>query len=99
MEEKKINEDSQSFWFKRKIYGWGWYPATWQGWLVTVIYLLLMGSFALTIDESSQFKEVAFTFLLPVILLTVTFIRICYKKGEKPRWQWGKENEEKKENI
>ena len=26
---------------------------------------------------------------LPVILLTALFILIAYKKGEKPRWQWG----------
>ncbi len=23
-------------WFKRKTYGWGWTPVSWQGWLVTL---------------------------------------------------------------
>jgi hypothetical protein len=47
-------------------------------------------AFALTIDDQSPTKEVVFTFLLPVAILTAALIRICYKKGEKPHWQWGK---------
>ncbi len=77
-------------WFKRKIYGWGWYPCSWQGWLVLLAYLLLVLFFSFTIGESSPLSEIFFTFALPIILLTITLIRICYKKGEKPRWSWGK---------
>jgi len=78
------------FWFKRKWYGWGWYPATWQGWAVTLAYLVLMLFFSFTIDEASPAREVWFTFIIPATLLTIVFIRIAYKKGEKPMWQWGK---------
>lgn len=77
-------------WFKRKKFGWGWTPATWQGWLLTFAYVGLIALCALTIDENSPASEVAFTFVLPVLLLTAVFIRIAYKKGEKPRWQWGR---------
>jgi hypothetical protein len=77
-------------WFKRKRYGWGWYPVTWQGWVATLVYVVLVLGFALTIDENSSVpNEIFFTFLFPVLLLTLTFIRIAYKKGEKPKWQWG----------
>jgi len=79
----------KSIWFKRKLYGWGWTPVTWQGWLVIAVWLILVLFFALTIDENSPTREVVFTFILPIALLTFTLIRICYKKGEKPRWQWG----------
>lgn len=82
-------DNPQHLWFKRKLYGWGWTPVTWQGWLTTVIYVALVAAFALTIDEQSPPQEIAFTFLLPFILLTATFVRIAYAKGEKPRWQWG----------
>jgi len=61
----------------------------WQGWAVLGVYIFLMFAFALTIDENSPLREVMFTFLLPMTLLTVALIRICYKKGEAPRWQWG----------
>jgi len=79
-------------WFKRKQYGWGWYPATWQGWLVMVIYIALVVACGYTIDQTSTEREIIWTFALPIVLLTITLLRICYKKGEKPRWQWGKDD-------
>lgn len=84
-----LKDNPNHYWFKRKLYGWGWTPVTWQGWTVTLLYVILVIAFALTIDERSSDREVVFTFVLPVTLLTIALIRICYKKGEKPRWQWG----------
>ncbi len=78
-------------WFKRKWFGWGWYPATWEGWLATAAYAALLVFFGRTLDEAATPQDVAFTFLLPVLILTIAFIRLCYRMGEKPRWQWGKE--------
>ncbi len=80
----------KELWFKRKIYGWGWYPCSWQGATVTLIYVLLIIAFSQTIDANSIPSEIFFTFILPIILLTIALIRIAYKKGEKPRWSWGK---------
>lgn len=84
-----INDNPKNLWFKRKLYGWGWTPVTWQGWAVIFAYIVLVTAFSLTIDNNSSPREVAFTFAIPVTLLTITLIRICYKKGETPRWQWG----------
>lgn len=85
----------QGYWFKRKLFGWGWTPVTWQGWATTFVYVVLVIMFASTIDESSPPQEVFFTFILPALLLTATFIRIAYKTGEKPRWQWGLPKDDK----
>ena len=93
---KYCKDNPKEYWFKRKLYGWGWVPAKWQGWLVLAIYMVLALALALTIDENSPTKEVWFTFLLPLTLLTATLIRICYKKGENPKWQWGPPKEDKK---
>jgi hypothetical protein len=79
----------QKFWFKRKLYGWGWYPASWQGWLITAVYVVVIVSASMTIDDNSPTREVVFTFILPVVICTILFIRIAYRTGEKPRWQWG----------
>jgi hypothetical protein len=81
----------ENIWFKRKLYGWGWTPITWQGWLVTATYAVLVIVFALSLDKDSPKKEVVFTFVLPVLLLTISLIRLAYRKGERPRWQWGKD--------
>ncbi len=89
-----IKDNPEKLWFKRKLYGWGWTPATWQGWASTLLYVLLLVAFGLTLDETSPPNEIVFTFVLPIVLLTIAFIRLAYKKGEKPRWQWGNDSKE-----
>lgn len=84
-----LKDNPKGYWFKAKLYGWGWVPVTWQGWSVTAIYAVSLLILGLTIDETASPEDIAFTFILPLILLTATLIRICYAKGEKPRWQWG----------
>ena len=84
-----LKDNPEGYWFKRKLFGWGWTPATWQGWLVTLIYAALVIGFALTINEGSPPREVMSTFILPVVLLTIVFIRIAVRTGEKPKWEWG----------
>lgn len=78
-------------WFKRKLYGWGWTPATWQGWAVTLAYVVLIILLAMTVDDNSPPNEVAFMFFLPLLILSACLVTIAWKTGEKPRWQWGKD--------
>ncbi len=88
-----ITDNPKQYWFKRKIWGWGWVPATWQGWLTTLLYILVILFLLHTREESilgnpdsgSNFL----VFGLPFIILTMLFIFVAYKKGEKPKWQWG----------
>ncbi len=61
----------------------------WQGWVGVVLYVLSVVALAQTLDNRSTPREIAFTFVLPVAILTVALIVLCYKTGEKPRWQWG----------
>jgi len=84
-----IQDNPEKYWFKRKLFGWGWTPATWQGWLVTILYIVAVVAFALTVDAGSPPREVVFTFFLPLLFLTILLFRILYRKGEKPRWSWG----------
>ena len=84
-----MKDNPKGYWFKAKLYGWGWVPVKREGWLVLFVYTALLLMFAFTIDEQSPPQEIMFTFLLPLLLLTGALIRICYRTGEKPRWQWG----------
>jgi len=88
-----IKDNPEHYWFKRKIWGWGWVPATWQGWLATCVYIAFTLLFVLTQEESIPGNpDSGSNFLvlgLPIILLTAMFIFILCKKGEKPKWQWG----------
>ncbi len=88
--EKDIPE---KLWFKAKLYGWGWTPATWQGWLVVLVYIILISALVIMREEAipgnPDSGSNVLTFALPSIVATILLIAIAYKKGEKPRWQWG----------
>ena len=73
-------------WFPAKKYGWGWgLPNCWQGWLVLAAYLTSLCAGAFLISEQTGFY-VAYAAVLSIVLII-----ICYLKGEKPRWRWGKD--------
>lgn len=90
MENQEVKKDTKKLWFKRKLYGWGWTPSTWQGWALTAGYILVvLGVTKIITNRALRGDEVGL-FSLPIILgTTIIFIFIIYKKGEKPRWQWG----------
>ena len=71
-------------WFKAKCYGWGWYPSTWEGALVIILWMILFIFSIKTLDHE-WLKNIIVSTILVIILLW-----ICYKKGEKPGWRWGK---------
>lgn len=83
-------------WFKRKTYGYGWTPATKEGWIVIAVYTLfvLMSGLYFMSDTPSP-RETIF-FVLSVIGASAVLIIICFKKGETPRWQWGEDKEDSK---
>jgi hypothetical protein len=88
-----LKDNPEGYWFKRKLYGWGWTPAKWEGWFVIFLYILLILGLVLirekdipgNPDSGSNFLTLA----LPIIVLTVLLLIVAYKKGEKPKWQWG----------
>jgi hypothetical protein len=86
-------------WFKRKKYGYGWTPCTWQGWLVILVYGL--GLYMLVVrllPETSASSPVQF--LLAVTIWTVLLLVITYRTGDPPRWQWGDvDSEDKSEKL
>jgi len=81
-----LKDNPNGYWFKRKLYGWGWTPAKWQGWFVSVLYIFIILLLALTANKNSSFSQILFTFIIPIALLTIVLFWIIYKKGEKPRW-------------
>ncbi|MEK7514887.1 MAG: hypothetical protein AAB608_00700 [Patescibacteria group bacterium] len=84
-----IRDNPQHLWFKRKWYGWGWTPATWQGWVVTLAYVGIIVRLSLTVDEAYMGQEVIREFVIPVVVLTAALLCVAYATGERPRWQWG----------
>ena len=89
---------SEKLWFKRKLYGWGWTPSSWQGWVSLIVYVVLISLIVMSREEYISGNDMSgsnfVTFALPIFLLTTFFIILLFKKGEKPRWQWGKNKED-----
>jgi len=85
-------ETNKTIWFKAKKWGWGWRPISWQGWGVTALYVLSLLRLALEAKKQHSVSDFLINFGLDFIVLTIPFLIICYLKGEKPRWSWGKDN-------
>ncbi len=83
-----MSRDPKYIWFPAKTYGWGWgLPCRWQGWVVMAVYLVLVvgGAFFLRAVRNGP------VFIAYMTVLTAVLVVICWRKGETPRWRWGKD--------
>ncbi len=86
---KYIKNNPEGYWFKRKLYGWGWTPATWQGWTLTTVFIILVVANAVQFELAGATTDQAWQFVVETFIMIGALILICYRTGEKPRWQWG----------
>ena len=93
-----LKDNPKGYWFKRKLFGWGWTPVKWQGWLVVLVFIifLLWNGFSLSGKQDITSTQLTW-FYVNIFIAFVILIIICYKTGEKPKWQWGLPNKEKEE--
>ena len=79
----------KKIWFKNKTYGWGWTPASWEGWVVLFTYLASVVWIFRDIDSRSHSgSDTLIGFFVPMIAMTAVLIFIAYRTGEKPEWRW-----------
>jgi hypothetical protein len=77
-------------WFRRKAYGWGWYPVTWEGWVTIALFVLVQLWNALRFQSSLlPTSSIVGQILIVTSLSTGLLLWICLKTGETPKWQWG----------
>lgn len=81
-----LADNPKGYWFKRKVYGWGWTPAKKEGWFATVAYLLIIIG-AVSAAELRLISETTGIGLF--IISTILFVVLCWRTGEPPKWQWG----------
>lgn len=80
----------KDIWFKAKRYGYGWYPCTWQGWLMIALYFIVVfGNFFLIDKYAESAKDVLSIFLPITVVSTIILVILAYLKGEKAKWRWG----------
>lgn len=85
-----MDKRPKELWFGNKKHGYGWYPITWQGWVLILIYLITVIGIGLLIDSDTNLT-LANTFGFGFLALLATFILfyITIQRAPKPKWQWG----------
>ena len=92
-----MENQAKRYWFRRKQYGWGWTPATWEGWVTIVIFLaVFMLMYVPFIFHHDSNKTDLWWFLAKMLVWGVALIGVCYYKGESPRWEWGRRDDSMK---
>ncbi len=81
------------YWFKPKTYGYGYVPISVEGWIATII-LILIGIFLVYINNFFNYSELdwidSLLFLVEIIILGFIFLKLFEKKCRgKLRWNWG----------
>ena len=84
-----LNFMKNKLWFKAKCYGWGWYPCSCEGWLILAAFCALFLPLMHFIAKYEETMISVYAFIGIFVLVGVLLL-ICYAKGEKPRWRWGK---------
>lgn len=86
-------DNDKNYWFKRRRYGYGWIPVTWQGWLSLGAFLaiVIVGGMVLVADTpKNEFTREAVVYLALVFAAFVGLFILTLKKGLAPKWRWGK---------
>lgn len=78
-------------WFKVKRYGYGWYPATWEGWTTVVVFLIAVLWLTTRVESYAASRaDFFFYYVLPLGALISLLIALSFRYGEKPlKWRWG----------
>ncbi len=75
----------QNPWFKSKrYYGWGWYPARWQGWVVLLVWFVPI---IWLVDQLERGMSGGLYVLLLALWVAV-LLAVCWRTGERPQWRW-----------
>ena len=81
-----MKNNPKGYWLKRKLYGWGWVPVKWQGWLVVLLALSILVA-SIYIGEADDAPGAV---VMGFILMIAIIFAFGYWKGEKPKWSWGR---------
>jgi hypothetical protein len=84
------------FWFEPKRYGYGATPTSWQGWALTIGYVLVLAALGLPLlalqeaGGSDLGLWLIPAWLAGIAMTTIVFLRICRARTNGAwRWRWG----------
>ncbi len=80
-----VNMKFNKYWFKPKKFGYGAYPITWEGWLITLLFLAL----AVFVGNTYAVKSPYIFFFLIIFMAIGLVIFSRNKTDGKWKWRWG----------
>lgn len=83
-------------WFKRKRYGYGWVPVTWQGWTVVGSYIVLLfaGSLLLQDAPKDALSWQLLIYFVGLAVITILLLLITRATGPTAKWRWGSRDDD-----
>lgn len=86
-----MNDKPEKLWFKRRRYGWGWTPVTWQGWLSIALFIaaLISSAFTLPMKPHEPTSGQILLFAMYAGAAILVLLGISFMKGPTPKFRWG----------
>ena len=88
-----LKDNPEGYWFKRKLYGYGWTPAKKEGWITVGVYLVFVLSLAIMTPADISESKIITHIVGPIVLATILLIVISWRTGEPLKWQWGQKHD------
>ena len=80
-------------WFRARTYGWGWTPASIEGWLVLLGFVVVASVstvvFIYKVRSGTDVRSATLLFVLWIAILIAALVTVAWITGERPRWRWG----------
>jgi len=84
----------KELWFHARRYGWGWTPATIEGWAVIAAFVIavIVNTLVLfyRVRNSVDARQAIVTFLIWLAIAVAALFVVAWITGEPPRWRWDK---------
>jgi MFS superfamily sulfate permease-like transporter len=68
---------STRHWFGPKLFGWGWRPITWQGWLITLLLITVL-------YINTRYVPTKLERLSANVVAIIVFVVVSYGTGGRP---------------
>lgn len=87
-----MSKDDKKYLVKRRRYGYGWTPTSWQAWALIGAQLVIIftAAFALPAKPAQPSADELIRFAIICGLAVTTIILLGYTLGPNPKWRWGK---------
>lgn len=92
-----LKDNPEGYWFKRKLYGYGWTPAKPAGWATIGVYVAFLVGIIRYAQLSGNYDngQPPVGIIALIVLVTILLFAVVWRTGEPLKWQWGQKHDKK----